>query len=44
MAAGDESPWFPGMRTYRQAVDGDWTGAFAALARDLEDTFRRRMA
>jgi tetratricopeptide (TPR) repeat protein len=26
MAAGDESPWFPGMRVYRQAIDGDWGG------------------
>ncbi|MCH9053825.1 MAG: hypothetical protein IIA72_22690 [Proteobacteria bacterium] len=35
MAAGDESPWFPGCRIYRQEVNGDWEGAFARLAGDL---------
>ncbi len=32
---GDESPWFPGMRLYRERAPGDWRPAFAALARDL---------
>lgn len=40
MAAGDESPWFPGSRIYRQSRDGDWDGALADLARDLEAVFR----
>ena len=35
MAAGDESPWFPGSKVYRQGVDGDWGTAFAALIEDL---------
>ena len=35
MAAGDESPWFPGCPVYRQKLGGDWKGAFATLARDL---------
>ncbi|MEE8333949.1 MAG: hypothetical protein V3R85_08875, partial [Alphaproteobacteria bacterium] len=35
MATGDESPWFPGMRLYRQRIDGDWRPAFETLARDL---------
>lgn len=35
MAAGAESPWFPGTRVYRQAPDGDWSQAVAALTRDL---------
>jgi hypothetical protein len=35
MAAGDESPWFPGTSLYRQAPNGDWSGALAALAGDL---------
>jgi tetratricopeptide (TPR) repeat protein len=35
MHAGDTSPWFPGTRTYRQTLAGDWTGALDALARDL---------
>lgn len=39
MASGDESPWFPGMKIYRQAVDGDWSAAFDRLARDLAGAF-----
>ena len=35
MAAGDESPWFPGFRIYRQQTDGDWSEALERLARDL---------
>lgn len=35
MATGDESPWFPGFRIYRQSLDGDWTGALARLAEHL---------
>ncbi len=36
MAAGAESPWFPGMPVYRQNTDGDWSAAFDALTDDLE--------
>ena len=28
---GDRSPWFPGMRVYRQAQDGDWGAALESL-------------
>ncbi len=42
MAAGDESPWFPGTRIYRQTADGDWQGAFRDLTGDLEAVFNRR--
>ncbi len=35
MAEGDDSPWFPGCRVYRQRVDGDWGAAFQALTKDL---------
>lgn len=28
-----DSPWFPGFRIHRQQPNGDWTQAFAALAR-----------
>ncbi len=35
MAAGAESPWFPGYTLYRQTNDADWTPAWAALQRDL---------
>ncbi len=33
--AQGQSPWFPAMTIYREAPRGDWSGAFAALARDL---------
>lgn len=29
------SPWFPEMETYREARGGDWSGALAALSRDM---------
>lgn len=35
MANGEESPWFPGFKTYRQAADGDWRTALSRLAGDL---------
>jgi tetratricopeptide (TPR) repeat protein len=31
--AGDASPWFPGLRVFRQRRDGDWREALAALGR-----------
>jgi len=43
MAAGTESPWFPGMHIYRQAPDGGWDTAFAALGRDLVAAFAPRL-
>ena len=35
MTSGDESPWFPGFRVYRQRSDGDWNNALIRLATDL---------
>jgi tetratricopeptide (TPR) repeat protein len=35
MARGAESPWFPGTRIYRQAIDGNWATAFDELSSDL---------
>jgi tetratricopeptide (TPR) repeat protein len=35
MADGDESPWFPGTRLYRQTAAGDWSAALARLKEDL---------
>jgi tetratricopeptide (TPR) repeat protein len=35
MNEGAGTPWFPGSKLYRQAVDGDWQAAFDALSRDL---------
>jgi hypothetical protein len=34
--AEGESAWFPGARLHRQAADGGWTHALAALTRDLQ--------
>lgn len=35
MASGSNSPWFPGFRLYRQALDGSWAPALIALENDL---------
>lgn len=35
MTEGDESPWFPGFRVYRQSREGTWDAALARLANDL---------
>ena len=41
LAAGDESPWFPGSRVYRQAANRSWDAAFARLSADLISVFSR---
>jgi tetratricopeptide (TPR) repeat protein len=38
MAAGHESPWFPGSGLYRQAPDAGWNAAMAQLTRALDNT------
>lgn len=35
MAAGEESPWFPGFKIYRQSQDNTWNEALARLKEDL---------
>jgi hypothetical protein len=35
MADGDESPWFPGTRIYRQTAAGDWACALTRLKKEL---------
>ncbi len=30
-----DSPWYPGMRLFRQERDGDWSGAIAAVSAEL---------
>jgi tetratricopeptide (TPR) repeat protein len=40
MISGDESPWFPGFRIYRQRPDGDWEAALGRLRDDLIATHR----
>ena len=42
MISGDESPWFPGFRIYRQRPDGDWSEALGRLTRDLQTEFGKR--
>jgi hypothetical protein len=42
MAAGDESPWFPGFRIYRQSIDGEWSDAVERLTSDLRRTWPRQ--
>ncbi len=41
MAGGDETPWFPGTRVYRQGAGGDWQQALAELGADLADQRKR---
>lgn len=35
-ARGEETPWYPSMRLFRQTAPGDWSGAVAAAAVALE--------
>jgi hypothetical protein len=35
--ARDDSPWYPGMRLFRQERDGDWEGVFQAMRARLEE-------
>jgi len=32
----DDSPWYPGMRLFRQTTDGDWSTVVAAMAQELQ--------
>ena len=36
-----DSPWYPTMRLFRQAVRGDWAGVFAAMAEALKERVGR---
>ncbi|MFN4283649.1 MAG: tetratricopeptide repeat protein [Alphaproteobacteria bacterium] len=40
MADGDQSPWFPGSRIYRQDVSQSWDKALADLRRDMQTNHR----
>lgn len=42
MAMGDESPWFPGFRVYRQSYDKSWKEALKKLAQDLAEKYQSR--
>ena len=37
MASGDQSPWFPGFKLYRELVEGGWRQAMIALEHDLSN-------
>ena len=39
MAEGDESPWFPGFKIYRQSRDHSWDEALTKLGQDLTDKY-----
>jgi tetratricopeptide (TPR) repeat protein len=34
----NDSPWYPGMRLFRQSSRGDWTGVFTAMEKQLDET------
>ena len=42
MATGDESPWFPGFRIYRQLPGKNWDEALKKLAQDLVEKYPPR--
>ena len=42
MASGNESPWFPGFRIYRQLSDNTWDEALARLKHDLSEKYRKK--
>jgi len=35
----DDSPWYPGMRLFRQSSHGDWAGVFGAMESQLKSRF-----
>jgi len=39
MAKGDESPWFPGFKVYRQLQNKTWNEAVKMLAQDLAEKY-----
>jgi tetratricopeptide (TPR) repeat protein len=37
----DDSPWYPGMRLFRQSANGDWTNVFAEIEKNLAEILTR---
>ena len=37
----DDTPWYPGMRLFRQPAPGDWSGVFAKIAMELREILNR---
>jgi Tfp pilus assembly protein PilF len=42
MLAGDESPWYPTMRLFRQTTAGDWDSVISEMARALRNVVQSR--
>ena len=42
MAHRSDTPWYPGMRLFRQPAPGDWAGAFAQMAIEIGEMLRAR--
>lgn len=42
MLGREDSPWYPGMRLFRQKERNDWAGVFAAMARELSGLVAHR--
>lgn len=42
MSSGNSSPWYPGMRLFRQRIDGDWYGVIDEVAGALKEFARSR--
>jgi hypothetical protein len=40
----EDSPWYPSVRLFRQPAPDDWTGAFAAVERAIDDLLRVALA
>jgi len=38
---GEDTPWYPTMRLFRQETAGDWPGVFSRMARELRATVAR---
>jgi hypothetical protein len=44
MLSGEESPWCPSMRLFRQATAGDWKTVFERMANELGRLAANRMS
>ena len=42
MLAGEQTPWYPTMRLFRQTTAGDWESVFSEMARALQTVMQSR--